>query len=204
MGRFDVSQLTLSAADNQQEALLVPAEGNRFGICVDPTPAGGWAQVRPSLRSEIRRHRFRFRVAHEIAHTFFYDRTMPEPQRTLPPSTEEELFCDEFARSLLLPPAVVRRRAATAASVFSMHRDFDVSVEVAARAIAGACPSLRVAVWYQDPDGGWCVQWTNRSSRRQLDIRHQAGLKIHRGRRQAVAVAAPRSATRAGRKRTNR
>jgi hypothetical protein len=191
-GRFDVSQVTLSAADSQQEALLIPMEDNRFGICVDPTPPGGWRRVRPSVRGELRRHRFRFRVAHEIAHSFFYDRTTATPQRTLPSSEAEELFCDEFARSLLIPPRVARKCAPTPGSVFSLHREYDVSVEVAARALASEHRGARVALWYEASGEGWLPQWTNAKGRRHPDIRRELNLAIDHGRGQAVGVRQPR------------
>ena len=44
-----------------------------------------------------------FLIAHEIAHSFFYDRRRLLPQRLTEPSVEEETFCDLFARHFLLP-----------------------------------------------------------------------------------------------------
>lgn len=185
-GGFEVSQTTLSAASGQQEALLIPMKGNRFGICVDPVPSGGWSRVRPAVRSELRRHRHRFRVAHEIAHSFFYDRTADRPRRLLVGSSEEELFCDEFARALLLPVAAVRSRPPAPASVFPLHRDYVVSVEVAARAMAAAYRGTRAALWYQHPRDGWVLQWSNTTPAQASRMRHQAAVDPGRG--QAFAL----------------
>src|SRR5690242_8933369 len=88
-GRLTISQETLSAAAGQDEALLVPLAGDRFAICVDPTPNGGWSRIRPAMRRDLRRHRHRFRVAHEIAHTFFYDRRGNRPRRLIAGSEHE-------------------------------------------------------------------------------------------------------------------
>jgi hypothetical protein len=185
-GRFHISQETLSAADGQEEALLVPLDGDRFAICVDPTPPGGWSHVRPALRRDVRRHRYRFRVAHEIAHTFFYDRTAGRPRRRLDGSQDEELFCDEFARALLLPARAAQRRRPNPSSILSLHRDYDVSVEVAARAVAGSRGDLEVAVWYESPEQGWLLQWSNVGPGRTEHIRGCA--EVNRERGQAIAV----------------
>jgi IrrE N-terminal-like domain len=191
-GGFEISQTTLSAASGQQEALLIPMDGNRFGICVDPTPPGGWSRIRPAIRSELRTNRHRFRVAHEIAHTFFYDRTVARPRRLLAGSPEEELFCDEFARALLLPLEAVRARPLSPASVFSLHRDYAVSVEVAARALAGAHRGTRAALWYEHPRDGWLLQWSNTTPTVASRMRRYATVDAHRG--QALAVRKARCA----------
>lgn len=185
-GRFEVSQATLSAGTRQQEALLIPLDGDRFGICIDPTPPGGWGGVRRAVRPELRRHRHRFRVAHEIAHTFFYDRTGGRPRRVFPGSDAEETFCDEFARALLLPAEAVRSRPPIAESVFSLHRDYTVSVEVAARAVAVAHQGVQVALWYKHPNDGWCLQWTTTTPGRAARMRARAEEDPARG--QAIAI----------------
>ncbi len=188
-GRFVISQETLSAALGQEEALLIPLDGDRFSICVDPTPSGGWARIKPRLRRELRRQRHRFRVAHEIAHTLFYDRGGERPRRRFPGSDQEEAFCDEFARSLLVPRAVARKCGLTPSAVFSLHSSYDVSVEVAARAIAAAQPGVEVAVWYEDPNHALLLQWSNVSGARAEQIRPSADFNSERG--QAVAVRRP-------------
>lgn len=37
-------------------------------------PRGGWAQMEPQIQAELREHRLRFRICHEVAHSFFFDR----------------------------------------------------------------------------------------------------------------------------------
>jgi IrrE N-terminal-like domain len=184
-GRLRISQATLSAAAGQQEALLIPLDDDRFGISVDPTPRGGWAGVRRELRPELRRHRYRFRVAHEIAHTLFYDRGGVRPRRLLPGSAEEEQFCDEFARALLVPPRALRRTRPSASSIVALHRRYAVSLEVAARAMASARAGLRITLWYQRHDV-WDIQWTNASLAEASRTRSDAHVVPKRG--QALAV----------------
>jgi hypothetical protein len=185
-GRLRISQETLSAAAGQEEALLIPLHGNAFSIAVDPAPKGGWSRIRPAVRADLRRHRHRFRVAHEIAHTFFYERGGARPRRLLRGSAEEEEFCDEFARALLLPVAAVRKRRPSPASVFSLHRDYDVSVEVAARAVAASRPGTQVALWHEHPRDGWLLQWSNLAPAAATRLRNRAEVDVTRG--QAVAV----------------
>jgi hypothetical protein len=64
----------------------------------------------------------------------------------------EEEWCDEFARWLLVPTAAAGAEPTTAASVFRLQRRFDVSLEVAARALAGVHEKATVAVWFWPAD----------------------------------------------------
>jgi len=47
--------------------------------------------------------RYRFIVAHELAHTLFYTKDTEVPKRLLQTSNEEEWFCTDVARRLLAP-----------------------------------------------------------------------------------------------------
>jgi IrrE N-terminal-like domain len=165
LGRFAVAETELSSARGMQEGLLIPVADDCFAISVDPTPRGGWARIPAGLRLSLHRHRLRFRIAHEIAHSFFYARSRGEtPTRVLRGSPAEESFCDEFARALLVPPAAVRQFPASARSILQLHRIFDVSMEVAARAFAAAADqATSVALWYRAaPEREFELQWSNR------------------------------------------
>lgn len=52
--------------------------------------------------------RFRTSVAHELAHTLFYERGAPVPKRGAPATAREEQFCFDVARRVLAPRAHVR------------------------------------------------------------------------------------------------
>src|SRR5207248_9961660 len=69
---IEVKRVDLGAARGGREGLLIPLRRNRFRIVVDPTPPGDW-DVDHSAGSALGRQRWRFRVAHELAHTFFYE-----------------------------------------------------------------------------------------------------------------------------------
>jgi hypothetical protein len=78
------------------EGFTVPCEVHGFRICVDDRSSGaieGEGEQSPVTL---------FRLAHEVAHTFFYRPGRP-PTRPAPPSPEEEAFCDLFADALLGP-----------------------------------------------------------------------------------------------------
>lgn len=140
-----ISTRRLAAASGGDEAMLLVRPGG-FDILVDPEPKGGWQDDR---KTDTERHRFRFRVAHELAHTVFYDRRWETPRRRLGNSERQEAFADAFARALLVPPAAARAVAATPRGVVQLQQRFDVSLEVAARALAAAQPEAAgIALFY--------------------------------------------------------
>lgn len=139
----------LSKTGSVEAELRPDRSRNRFAIRVDPRPKRGWRNTPESILPALARHRFRFRVCHELGHTFFYERqTGKGPRRKQPVGVEEEMWCDDFARSLLVP-----RQAAAAASVdadspFALQAQFDVSLEVAARAFVRVHRKVDAAVWF--------------------------------------------------------
>jgi hypothetical protein len=162
-----VASMQISASRTVQADLSPDSGRDLFYLRVDPEPAAGWGEVNRSSREETARHRLRFRVAHELGHTFFYRRQKGRgPRRLHRWSSREEEWCDEFARSLLVPTTVVATMPATARSVFSLQRRFDVSLEVAARALADAHKDATVALWYwptgaSEPQESLLRQWAS-------------------------------------------
>jgi len=177
-GRVDVLELakalgcrvsrTRISGTGTVEADLCPDIGrDLFYLRVDPKPAAGWEGVAPSAQETIARHRLRFRVGHELGHTFYYERQKGEgPRRAQRWSSGEEEWCDEFARSLLVPASVAETLPATADSVFRLQRRFDVSLEVAARSLARSHTQAKVALWFwpadaADPQESLLRQWVS-------------------------------------------
>lgn len=147
-----VSTTRISAGGTVQADLCPDAGRDLFYLRVDPEPIGGWGEGSPSSRETIARHRLRFRISHELGHTFFYERSRGRgPRRAWRWSSREEEWCDEFARSLLVPATVAKTLPAAAHSVFRLQQRFDVSLEVAARALADAHREASVAVWFWLP-----------------------------------------------------
>jgi hypothetical protein len=149
--RVSAHQAPLAAADGGQDAMLVPLPGNRFEITVDPSPKGGWRRVPKPLRTELKRHRYRFRIGHELAHTFFYSRDADRPRRVVFDSTEQEEFCDAFARELLVPRHRAARAKPTARALLKLQASCDVSLELAARALSAAHEEIAVGLWFMPP-----------------------------------------------------
>lgn len=165
-GGFSLAEADLAAPDGGHEAIMFPGLAGQLHIHVDPRPRGAWTWVDENLRRETKRHRFRFRIAHEVAHSFFYRRGGDHAERTRHSTPAEEEFCDRFAAALLVPPAAVAAFQPSAQAVVALHRHYDVSVEVAARALAAAHSEHDVFLGYwpeqHSPEGDQpSLQWTN-------------------------------------------
>jgi hypothetical protein len=162
LGRFDLEEVTLHGAEGKLQALLFPAPMNRFSVLVDPEPPGGWERVDPGVRSALRDHRLRFRICHEAAHSFFFDRSKHVPTPTVGPSPKQERFCDEFASRILIPRQVIAAMPPEASSIVEVHERFRVSLEVAARAFAAVHRDALTALYVTRLDDPPMLQWINR------------------------------------------
>jgi Zn-dependent peptidase ImmA (M78 family) len=185
---IEVSVLSMGVPEGGAQGFLIPTIEGRFRIEVDPEPASGWQSVAPGLQRTLARHRQRFLIAHELAHTLFYAGGPAGPQRLVLDSDQQETFCDDLARALLVPPAIARETPFTPDGVVELQRRFDVSMEVA----------LRSAVTAHEGTTAWLllirrdelrVQWT--TAERQLttralpDLRRLAARAVKEGRAQA-------------------
>jgi hypothetical protein len=193
LGRIRLRRGDLRARDGGREALLLPIDGDAFEVVVDATPRGGWLHA-ASTRSRVERARERFRIAHEVGHTFFYLRGGPRPTRCFPPGGQaEEAFCDRFAEELLIPDKAITTPRFAARDVFSVATTYGVSVEVAARAVAHRHPAQpRVSLFY------WreafvdvaraALQWTNAALPPQPAVSTAAAIDL--ARRQLIMLEA--------------
>lgn len=165
LGGFRVKRLSLVESPKDHQALLVPRIDGGFDILVDPSVAHiGGVETGASV-SEIEFHRFRYRIAHEIGHSFFFDRKSRPPIRLIESSKAEEEFCDRFASALLVPPNIVRNMPISAQTIFELRRRYNVSAEVAGRCFARVWPELTVIglLWRKNPKngvGGMRVVWS--------------------------------------------
>jgi hypothetical protein len=99
------------------------------------------------LPSGLLEARYRFSIAHEIGHTFFYDLTMSPPVRLIEwkpsgmLSQKEEDICKAFARDLLLPSGLVDAEL----EVISSLSKLDLLLHLARRFIVSAeCAVIRL------------------------------------------------------------
>lgn len=171
-------QITTLGASRGQEGLLTPLPNDRFGISIDPAPAADWAPSVPMpVRSDLLRHRARFRIAHELGHILFYRRrSAAAPKRLLFDSPAQEAFCDHFGRHLLAPPGQAALVPATPEGLVELQRACDVSLEVAARAVADAQPDLSISIWREDPQQKLRLQWASSGQGRQSDPATPGGI----------------------------
>jgi hypothetical protein len=126
----------------------LPAGGRRHTAMLVPTDDGFHAAVDPMIWNGARngdagRHRLRFVIAHELGHTLFYRPGKP-PSRERPADRHEEKFCQNFANSLLVPRSSALATPLEPEGLYSLARRYDVSLRVAAWAIARARPSIAV------------------------------------------------------------
>jgi hypothetical protein len=152
-GGFVVDDVRMNATSGGCRGLLQPALRHGFRICVDPSPLSGGA----------RRRRRAFVIAHEIGHSFFYDRARQRPTRLQPAgSRAEERFCNQFARALLLPPEWLGALKPRADLVFTIADQYDVSAETTARSLAASHPArpfVALAYWTRS-DCELTLQWS--------------------------------------------
>lgn len=136
LGGFSYRSVPLESKSGGHEALLVPRVAGGFEIFVDPCPSVEVGERSRARHGSLWRRRLRFRVAHEIGHSFFYDRRFRPARRLLPATDAEEVFCDLFASALLLPQGAVEGAPLTPDAVIKLADKFDVSVEATGRAFA--------------------------------------------------------------------
>lgn len=140
---------------------------DRFYVRVDPTPPDGWGETPAAVKPALARQRFRFRVCHELGHALKFDRRPGRgPTRSVPWNRSEETWCDEFARALLVPPRAAAKLEPTAQGAFDLQARFDVSLEVALRALIAAHPDSEAVLWFWPEDEpalpkSLICQWTS-------------------------------------------
>jgi hypothetical protein len=94
----------LDAPENGLQAAMAPTEDG-FVFVADDRPTPRQAEACESETSEqLARALVNLRLAHELGHVFFYDRSCPAARMT-PVSPAEEDFCDTFAEALVGPSA---------------------------------------------------------------------------------------------------
>lgn len=173
---FRVHRRRLLPEKGGAQARLIPSGPSSFYIPVDPTPkAPGWRDQDHPQKVAIERHRTRFLVGHELAHSAFFEQDPDEryPTRRRPYwRGPEEQFCDECSRWILVPPTCVAEMPVVPTSVAAIQATFDVSLEVSARALA-AVHDIPMLLLYSDGSNGWSVQWDSTNHR-------EAGASIER------------------------
>jgi hypothetical protein len=181
---IEVSRSPLGASKGGAQGFLIPKAEGGFRIEVDPEPRNGWHSVSPEIRGALERHRMRFLLCHELAHSVFYEEGPTGPRRIVHGSTQQEAFCDELSRALLVPRDEATALPFSPQSVSMLQRRFDVSMEIALRSAVAAHCAGGVAWLLLQRDEETRIQWT--SAERSLTA---ATLKALRGLAQRAARA---------------
>lgn len=187
LGGFRVEETFLHAPEGRLQALLFPGGANSFNVYVDARPPGGDQLIPAELAAELHAHRLRFRICHEVAHSFFFDRDGERPTAIVGTSAAQEEACDRFASELLIPRDRVRALAPDATSIVEIQRRFEVSLEAAARAFADVHRNAVVALYLDEPREAR-LQWSNHPERADdLLVSARSEARLER-RRQRVLV----------------
>jgi hypothetical protein len=185
---IEVSVVPMEVPDGGAQGFLIPKPVG-FLIEVDPEPREGWQSVAPSLRRQLARHRERFLVAHELAHTLFYEESSTGPRRVVFNSTHQETFCDELARALLVPADASAELPFQPESVVEIQHRFDVSMEVALRSLVEAHREAGVAWLLVQGEAEMQIQWSS--------VEHRPTPRIVRALRSLASKAAREGCSRA-------
>lgn len=137
-------------------------EGSDIKALLLPRSHGGFfVIIRESMilghDPKIGNFRVRFLVAHEIAHSLFYAPGAP-PKRVFRYTPEEEQFCDDFARVLLVPPEKAAQ-VVEVSRVFALSEEVEASPRVVAHA-ACAHSRAKAAMYLRRTGSGWNSLWT--------------------------------------------
>ena len=193
----EIAERPLGAASGGAQGFLVPRHRGGFRAEVDPEPRCGWSLVSPSARAVLRRHRWRFLVCHELAHTVFYEDGPGAPQRMVPGSERQEAFCDELARALLVPRGAAASLPLCPESVLGLQHRYDVSMEIAFRSLVAAHGGA-VGWLLLKRDRGIRIQWTSADQGLTAEalaaLRSLAGRAVQAGRAVAPLTDSPSEA----------
>ncbi|UDY34533.1 ImmA/IrrE family metallo-endopeptidase [Dermatobacter hominis] len=126
----------------ERDAYLVPRSTAGFDVVV----RDGAERTR-----SLARRRLRFALAHEVGHSFFFNRRMVPHDRTCEWTDSEELFCNRFASELLVPSAEVAGLPWTPGSLRLIRDQYDVSLQAAAMSAVAHHPGA-VAVALRETD----------------------------------------------------
>jgi len=156
LGGFRVKRIKFAKSQKDHQALLVPTADGSFEIIVDPSIRREEGNKTDAIIPDIELHRLRFRIAHEIGHSFFYNRKVRPPKRLLDGSKEEELFCDHFASALLVPHSAIVKMPTRASTILKIRKLYSVSAEVAGRSLARINQEITVIglLWRSNPRTG--------------------------------------------------
>jgi Zn-dependent peptidase ImmA (M78 family) len=134
-----------------------------------PLGADFGAGFRMILRRDLPEGRINFTVAHEICHTFFYERVPEIKFAAHPADPEEERLCNGGAEELLMPALDVKRRAkdrpVSLAALQALAADYCVSAPAMLIRLRNlGLWKAELVLWHEMTNGTFAVkrQWGGR------------------------------------------
>ncbi len=131
---YDWANIRVVRSANMSDALaglLLPRDTPGFDVLVP---------VRTARSDAVERRRLRFTLAHELAHTFFFDRRSTPHRRPERWTEREEHFCNALASHLLVPRDVLSDARFSADLALDVRDRYDVSLHAASLAVAESTP----------------------------------------------------------------
>lgn len=121
------------------------------------------AGFRMVLRRDLPEGRINFTVAHEICHTFFYERVPEIKFAAHPVDPEEERLCNRGAEELLMPALDVKRcakgRPVSLSVLQAMAADYRVSLPAMLIRLRGlGLWKAELALWHEMTNGTFAVK----------------------------------------------
>jgi Zn-dependent peptidase ImmA (M78 family) len=121
------------------------------------------AGFRMILRRDLPEGRINFTVAHEICHTFFYERVPEIKFSAHPVDEEEERLCNRGAEELLMPTLDVRRRTKDRIASLEELRDLARHYRVSMPAMLIRLRNLalwraELVLWHEMTNGSFAVK----------------------------------------------
>lgn len=121
------------------------------------------AGFRMILRRDLPEGRINFTVAHEICHTFFYERVPEIKFSAHPVDEEEERLCNHGAEELLMPALDVRRRTkgrvASLDALRDLARHYRVSMPAMLIRLRNLVPwRAELVLWHEMTNGSFAVK----------------------------------------------
>jgi hypothetical protein len=128
-----------------------------------PMGADFAAGFRMILRRDLPEGRINFTVAHEICHTFFYERVPEIKFSAHSADQEEERLCNRGAEELLMPALDVKRRAKDRPVSFEALRGLAIHYRVSMPAMLIRLRNLQLwraelVLWHEMTNGSFAVK----------------------------------------------
>ena len=130
---FNIKLIKYTYENQIYDGWIYPLENQRFQINIRSTTANkSAANLLDYEKLNIKLEPWQwFRIMHEIAHIFFYDRRFNIPKHSNFDCNEEN-FCDVFASHMLIPQTIIKNTQLTCSNLLAISKKFSSSLPTTA------------------------------------------------------------------------